>query len=111
MASTTRPATPRRRNTLRLVALLGALIWPQAGRAQTEAQTDATVPTAGTQVMVVGTKTVAGIAGFGNLPLTSLPMQLDVTTAEQMKDLGIRRLSDIARIDAAVGDGYNAEGY
>jgi hypothetical protein len=51
------------------------------------------------------------LAGFGPVPLASLPMQVDVTSAEQIKDLGIRRLSDIARIDAAVGDGYNAEGY
>jgi iron complex outermembrane recepter protein len=28
-----------------------------------------------------------------------------------MKDLGIRRLSDLATIDAAVGDAYNADGY
>ena len=54
---------------------------------------------------------MAGVTGFGNLPLASVPMQVGVTTAEQMKDLGIRRLSDIATIDAAVGDGYNADGY
>ena len=54
---------------------------------------------------------MAGVTGFGNLPLASVPMQVDVTTAEQMKDLGIRRLSDLATIDAAVGDGYNADGY
>jgi iron complex outermembrane recepter protein len=111
MALTKRSTTPRRRNTLRLAPLLGALCWPQAGQAQTEVKADSIAPTAGTQVMVVGIKSVAGIAGFGNVPLADLPMQVDVTSAEQMKDLGIRRLSDIARIDASVGDGYNAEGY
>jgi iron complex outermembrane receptor protein len=89
--------------------MLGALCSPLAGQAQAVAEEPA--PAATAQVTVVGTKTVAGIAGFGKVPLADLPMQVDVTTAEQMKDLGIRRLSDLARIDAAVGDGYNAEGY
>ena len=60
---------------------------------------------------VTATRAVAGITGFGNLPLADIPMSVGVTTAEQMKDLGVRRLSDLARIDASVGDGYNAEGY
>jgi iron complex outermembrane receptor protein len=111
MASTTRPATHKRRNELRLAALLGALAWPQAGNTQAGARTEEPAHDVTTQVTVVGTKTLASIAGFGQVPLASLPMQVDVTSAEQMKDLGIRRLSDIARIDAAVGDGYNAEGY
>jgi iron complex outermembrane receptor protein len=63
------------------------------------------------RVTIVATKSVAGITGFGNLPLADIPMSVDMTTAEQMKDLGVRRLSDLAKIDASVGDGYNAEGY
>lgn len=63
------------------------------------------------RVTIVATKSVAGITGFGNLPLADIPMSVDVTSAEQMKDLGVRRLSDLARIDASVGDGYNADGY
>ena len=38
-------------------------------------------------------------------------MQVGVTSAEQMKDEGVRRLSDIARLDPSVGYGYNTEGY
>ena len=82
---------------------------PQPGQAQNttlDADTGATQ-----QVTVSAVKSVAGVSGFGNVPLSSLPMQVGVTTAEQFKDLGIRRLSDIARIDASVGDGYNADGY
>jgi len=63
------------------------------------------------RVTVSATRWVAGITGFGNQPLADIPMSVGVTTAEQMKDLGVRRLSDLARIDASVGDGYNAEGY
>jgi iron complex outermembrane recepter protein len=63
------------------------------------------------QITVTATKATAGISGFGHLPLASVPMQASVFSAEQMLDLGIRRLSDIARVDAAVGDGYTTEGY
>jgi iron complex outermembrane recepter protein len=81
--------------------------WPAAlalAASCTLAQTDA-------QITVTATKATAGISGFGNLPLASVPMQASVISAEQMLDLGIRRLSDVARIDASVGDGYSAEGY
>jgi iron complex outermembrane receptor protein len=63
------------------------------------------------QITVTATKATAGISGFGNLPLASVPMQASVFSADEMLDLGIRRLSDIARIDASVGDGYTTEGY
>ncbi len=69
---------------------------------------DGDVPT---RITVTATRTMAGITGFGQVPLADIPMAVDLTTAEQMKDLGVRRLSDLAKIDAAVGDGYNAEGY
>jgi len=106
-----RPQALRRRKTVLLAALLGSWAHSPALLAQpAEAKADSAEPSP-QQVTVVATRTVAGITGFGNLPLTSVPMQVDVTTAEQMKDLGIRRLSDIATIDAAVGDGYNSAGY
>ncbi len=63
------------------------------------------------RVTITATRSVAGITGFGNLSLADIPLSVGVTSAEQMLDLGIRRLSDLARIDASVGDGYNTEGY
>ena len=105
MAHTQRSATRLRRHAPQLLPLLGALAWPQPGHAQ------GTPAEASEQVTVASTRAVAGISGFGNVPLANLPMQVDVFSAEQFKDLGIRRVSDIARFDAAVGDGYNAEGY
>ena len=101
MAHITKAAARPRRTPLALAALLA--MGTTCAHAQTEA--------AAQQVLVSAPKPAAGVTGFGSLPLASVPMQVDVTTAEQMKDLGIRRLSDIASIDAAVGDGYNAEGY
>jgi len=107
MAHTTNPLpAPPRRPTLLIATVLGGWAAPQAALAQaTPAEA------AAQQVTVSATKAVASIAGFGSLPLASVPMQVGVTTAEQMKDLGIRRLADIATIDPSVGDGYNADGY
>jgi iron complex outermembrane receptor protein len=62
-------------------------------------------------VTVVADKPGADIGGFGDVPLSKLPMQVGVTTAEQMKDQSIQRLSDITKLDPSVGDGYNTEGY
>jgi iron complex outermembrane recepter protein len=106
MASTNNAAARWRRESWLLATLLGALAAPAELRAQNEAG-----PEPAAQVTVVGTKAVASITGFGNQPLASVPMQVGVTTAEQLKDLGIRRLADITTIDPSVGDGYNAEGY
>ena len=105
-----RPKAPRRRKTVLLAALLGGWAAHPPALAQSAAKAEP-AEAATQQVTVTATKAVAGITGFGNLPLTSVPMQVGVTTAEQFKDLGIRRLSDIATIDASVGDSYNAEGY
>ena len=108
MASTTRHAAASRGHPLRLAALL-SLGAPLAALAQAQAQAETEVETQ--QVTIRAGRPAAGVTGFGQIPLASVPMQASVTTSEQMRDLGVRRLSDVARIDAAVGDGYNAEGY
>ena len=104
MAHTTPHAAAWRRCCLNLSALLGSCV-PLAAAAQADAATETQ------QVTIRAAKPAAGVTGFGQIPLASVPMQASVTTDEQMRDLGVRRLSDVARIDAAVGDGYNAEGY
>ncbi|HOM13934.1 MAG TPA: TonB-dependent siderophore receptor [Rubrivivax sp.] len=104
MASTTPHAAAWRRHCLSLSALLGSCV-PLAATAQADAEAEPQ------QVTIRAAKPAAGVTGFGQIPLASVPMQASVTTTEQMRDLGVRRLSDIAHIDAAVGDGYNAEGY
>jgi iron complex outermembrane receptor protein len=77
-----------------LAAFLAATAWAQTG-----------------SVAVTAVRGAGAVTGFADQPLASSPFQVGVTTQEQMKDEGIRRLSDIARVDAAVGDGYNAVGY
>lgn len=63
------------------------------------------------RVTVVAPKPAGDVTGFGDVPASSAPFQVNVTTQEQMRDDGVRRLSDLARIDPSVGGGYNAEGY
>jgi iron complex outermembrane receptor protein len=55
--------------------------------------------------------TGTGIAGFSDAPLATAPFQARVIDDQQMREAGVQRLSDITRIDAAVSDAYNAEGY
>jgi iron complex outermembrane receptor protein len=53
----------------------------------------------------------AGVAGFGDTPLSKAPLQASVYTSEQLQDAGIQRLSDLTRLDPALSDAYNSEGY
>ena len=53
----------------------------------------------------------AAVAGWGDIPLAKTPLQASVFTADQLHDLGVQRLSDLTRVDPAVSDAYNSEGY
>lgn len=52
-----------------------------------------------------------GVSGWGDVPLSRTPLQARVFDAEQLKDRGVQRLSDLTASDAAVSDAYNTEGY
>jgi iron complex outermembrane receptor protein len=63
-------------------------------------------------VTIVGRGTSsAALAGFGDTPLARAPLQATVTSAGQLADQGISQFSGLTRLDASVGDAYNAEGY
>ena len=53
----------------------------------------------------------ATVTGWGDTPLAKTPLQASVFGADQLKDLGARRLSDLVGFDPAVSDAYNSEGY
>ncbi|HEX7436288.1 MAG TPA: TonB-dependent siderophore receptor [Caldimonas sp.] len=53
----------------------------------------------------------ASVAGFGDVPLSKAPLQASVFSTEQLKDAGVQRLADLTRIDPALSDAYNSEGY
>lgn len=65
------------------------------------------------QVTVTGSilTTPLSVGGFGDLPLARTPMAASLITPAQLADTGARQLSDLTRLDAAVSDAYNAEGY
>ena len=63
-------------------------------------------------VVVTGKSPVpASVAGFGDVPLSRAPLQAATVDAQQIRDAGARRLSDLVRFDAAVSDAYDTEGY
>ncbi len=103
-----KPCRPRAR--VFVMRCLGWLMLPWVTLAWAQGEV-APGSTASARVEVSAPRSVAEVAGFGHLPLSGIPMQVDTTTAEQMKDLGIQRLSDMSRIDASVGDGFNTAGY
>ena len=76
--------------------------------ASPHAQTAATLE----KVIVTGRgDPTLGVGGWGDVPLSKSPFQASVINTEQMRDLGVQRLSDVTRIDPSVSDAYNAEGY
>ena len=54
---------------------------------------------------------VASVAGWGDVPLSRAPLQASVIGAEQIKERGAHRLSELIGLDPALGDSYNTEGY
>ncbi len=71
--------------------------------------------TAGTLPTVViqerSAPTNADVTGFGDEPLARSPISATVISSETISAIGARRLSDLYRLDASVGDAYNAVGY
>jgi len=64
-------------------------------------------------VTITGSRrsTSAGIAGFGDVPLSQAPFSATVLEADALQDAGISGLGDITRLDAGLTDAYNAPGY
>ena len=53
----------------------------------------------------------ASVAGWGDVPLSQVPLAATSIDAAQIRESGARRLSDLARFDASVSDAYDTEGY
>ena len=49
--------------------------------------------------------------GWGDLPLSKVPLAASIYDAGTLKDHGIARLSELNRLDPALNDAYNAVGY
>ncbi len=61
---------------------------------------------------IIGPRSGApGVTGFGDLPLSRSPMQASVYGTQQLADSGVATLGGLTRLDASLGDAYNADGY
>jgi iron complex outermembrane recepter protein len=116
MASTTLATffrQPRHRHSgafsaLALAALQAMAQSPAAPTAAAPAEADNTV-----RITITGSRAQhpASIAGFGDVPLSALPISASVITRGQLADAGISGLGDITRLFADITDAYNAPGY
>lgn len=94
------------------LAVAAALACSAGAHAQTPPATPA--PDAPPQTITVtgSSRTLgAGIAGFGDVPLSASPFSATVIGTAQLQDAGIAGLADITRLDAGLTDAYNAPGY
>lgn len=83
-----------------------------AAWAQPQPQQDPTAPATLDAVTVKGrANPAAGIAGWGDVAPSKAPFQASSINLENQRDRGFTRLSDVTRIDPAVSDAYNSEGY
>ncbi len=53
----------------------------------------------------------ADVTGFGDIPLSEVPLSATVIDAGQLQASGARRLADLTQFDASVADAYNSPGY
>lgn len=65
-----------------------------------------------TTVTVTGRQApTSEVGGFDGVPLSRTPLSAAVFGEQQLADLGIGSLGEITRLDASIGDAYNAMGY
>ncbi|MGZ5715989.1 MAG: TonB-dependent siderophore receptor [Caldimonas sp.] len=106
--------TIRRLAALALLSLVAAQAAAQApAAAVTPASAPASAPVATlAPVFVTGRSPPdAGVAGWGDVPLSQAPLQATAVDAAQIRDAGARRLADLVRFDPSLSEAYDTEGY
>ncbi|MCZ2495893.1 TonB-dependent siderophore receptor [Xylophilus sp. Kf1] len=53
----------------------------------------------------------ADITGFGDLPLSEVPVSATVVDQRMLQATGARRLADLTRFDSSISDAYDSPGY
>ena len=53
----------------------------------------------------------ASFVGFGDTPLARTPLSANVYSQQQLADTGTQSIGGLTRLDASLGDAYNADGY
>jgi iron complex outermembrane receptor protein len=68
--------------------------------------------TADNSVVITGRSlTTPALAGFGDAPLARTPIQASIVGQQQLLDAGVSSIGGLTRLDASLGDAYNADGY
>ena len=62
-------------------------------------------------ITIIGRSASAAVAGFGSGPLARAPLQASVVGQAALADQGLADFGGLTRLDASVGDAYNATGY
>lgn len=85
---------------LAAVAAIAALLLVNAARADEP-------------IVVTGQRSLASaaLAGFGDMPLARSPAQISVFGQGLIAEHGLATLAGLPKLDASIGDAYNAEGY
>jgi iron complex outermembrane recepter protein len=86
-------------------ALAAAALFATALPAAAQGQGASTVTVTGRSI------TGPAVGGFADQPLARSPLQASVFGTQQLNDAGIQSIGGLTRLDASVGDAYNAEGY
>jgi iron complex outermembrane recepter protein len=68
-------------------------------------------PATDTVIVTGRSEAASAIAGFGDVPLAQTPLQIRAVGNQQLADTGIESIGGLTKLDASVGDAYNAEGY
>ena len=98
-----RPCAAPARRMLPVAAAIGALLQASGACAQ-----PAPTPTVTVRAQA---PTPAAVAGFGTAPAARAPLQTLALGTGALADAGVQDLSGLVRLDASVGDAYNAAGY
>lgn len=98
-----RPPFTRSNAALAALAALATLAPHGAALAQASAQT-------AERITITG-RPAAAVGGFGTQPLADSPLQAGVFGADALADAGVVSIAGLSRLDAAVSDAYNTEGY
>ncbi|MFM8901690.1 MAG: TonB-dependent siderophore receptor, partial [Burkholderiales bacterium] len=80
---------------------LGSTAWAQ----------NTTAPQLDTVTVTGRANPPADVSGFGDVPAAKAPFQASSINLEAQRDRGFSRLSNSTKLDAAVSDAYNSEGY
>lgn len=101
-------ATRFRLSTLALAA--ATALTTGAALAQTPS-TPSTPSSAGTVTVTGRVLPPLGVGGFGDVPLALTPLQAVSLGSQTLADYGIGSLAALTRLDPAITDSYNSEGY